>query len=338
MNPHAVIRAVDYHLPEAVLTNEQLAACYPEWSAQKIEDKLGVRSRHIAAAGECASDLGVQAARRLFASGACAPEEIDFLLLCTQSPDYFLPTTACAMQDRLGLPRSIGALDFNLGCSGYVYGLSLAKGLIETGQARNVLLITAETYSKFIHPDDRSVRTLFGDAAAATLIGCAADAAADGRPWIGPFVFGTDGAGAPHLIVKSGAMRQPVATIADGRRGDANLFMNGPEILTFTLTTVSRTVAELLAKAGRRIEEIDLFVFHQGSKQVLDGLRRKCGIAEERFMVYLRDVGNTVSSTIPVALTEALRAGRLQPGSLVMLVGFGVGLSWGATLVRWPVP
>jgi 3-oxoacyl-[acyl-carrier-protein] synthase III len=338
---HAIIRAIDYHLPSTVLTNAHLAQCYPDWPAEKVEDKLGVKTRHIAADGECASDLGVQAAKQLFASGACIPKEVDFLLFCTQSPDYFLPTTACIIQDRLGLPKTGGALDFNLGCSGYIYGLSLAKGLIETNQARNVLLITAETYSKYIHPDDRTVRMLFGDAGAATLIGSTNEATSDGATWMGPFVFGTDGSGAEHLIVRSGAARKPGSgpnsdsEPRNGGRCDANLYMNGPEIFTFTLSTVSRSVHELLQKTGFKLSDVDLFVFHQASKLVLDALRRKCDIADDRFFVYLRDVGNTVSCTIPIALREAALGGRLKSGNLVMLVGFGVGLSWSATLIRW---
>src|SRR5690242_19857668 len=160
----AAIKAIEYYLPENAVSTEQLAAEFPEWSVEKIEEKTGIRVRHTAGAGECASDLGCAAAQKLFDSGACAAADIDYILLCTQSPDYFLPTTACLMQERLGIPTHAGALDFNLGCSGFVYGLGLAQGLIATGQAGRVLLITAETYSKFIHPRDKSVRSLFGDA------------------------------------------------------------------------------------------------------------------------------------------------------------------------------
>ena len=184
-NPFAAIKAIEYKLPSQTVTNEDLARQFPEWTAQRIEDKLGIAVRHIAAADECASDLGVCAAERLFASGACRREEIDYLLFCTQSPDYFLPTTACTMQTRLGLSKCIGALDFNLGCSGFVYGLGLAKGLIETNQARNVLLVTAETYSKYMHPDDKNVRTLFGDAGAATLVSAVDAAPPRERPGLG---------------------------------------------------------------------------------------------------------------------------------------------------------
>ena len=202
--PGAAITAIEYHLPEAVLSNDQLAAAYPDWSVHKIEGKTGIRERHITAPGECASDLAVRAGQKLFDSGAVEPRDIDMLLFCTQTPDHFLPATACIVQDRLGMPTTTGALDFNLGCSGFVYGLGLAKGLIESGQAETILLITADTYSKLIADDDRSARTVFGDAAAATLI---QRVSFNSHGCIEAPVWGTDGRGAPNLIVKGGAAR-----------------------------------------------------------------------------------------------------------------------------------
>jgi 3-oxoacyl-[acyl-carrier-protein] synthase-3 len=334
---HAVIKAIEYYLPTHILTNDDLANRFPEWTPKKIEEKLGVVERHIAADEECASDLGVAAAHKLFARGVCSPDEIDFLLLCTQSPDYFLPTTACMLQDRLGLSTTTGALDFNLGCSGFVYGLSLAKGLIETGQAHTVLLITAETYSKFIHPNDQSVRTVFGDGAAATLIQGKDEAPDQAGPWIGPIVFGTDGRGAPNLIVPQGGMRQrggSVGQVGD-TRSEANLFMNGPEIFTFTLRVVPASVKDILARSERSLETIDWFVFHQPNQYMLEHLRKKLKIPAEKFCTTLRFCGNTVSSTIPLALKHAQEDGKLQHGQTVMLSGFGVGYSWATGLIRW---
>lgn len=321
----AIIKAIEYHLPETILDNERLAAEFPEWSVGKIAEKTGIRARCITAEGECSSDLGVAAARKLFASGACAPEEIDYLLFCTQSPDYLLPSTACLMQDRLGIPSAAGALDFNLGCSGFVYGLGMAKGLIETGQARKVLLVTAETYSKFLDRADKSVRTLFGDAAAATLV----EAADRAEEAIGPFVYGTDGSGGEKLIVRRGGMRCP-GPPAGG------LTMNGPDIFNFTLKAVPESVQRLVAASGKSLDEIDLFVFHQANRYMLEYLRKKLRLPEEKFVIWMESCGNTVSSTIPIALKEAARQGTLRPGALTMLVGFGVGLSWGACLARWP--
>ena len=310
---YAAIKAIEYYLPENILTNEKLAHDFPNWSAEKILAKTGIIERHIAGANEKASDLADKAAEKLFASGICERKDIDFLLLCTQSPDYFLPTTACILQDRLGLSTTCGALDFNLGCSGYIYGLSLAKGLVESGQAKNVLLVTAETYSKYIKHEDQSVRTIFGDGAAATLVqGVISDA-----PFIYPTVFGTDGKGANNLIVCENV-----------------LHMNGPEIFTFTLTCVPLVVDKILCNLNKQLTDMDLFIFHQANKYMLDHLRKKLNIPEEKFYVYMENVGNTVASTIPIAMKHALLEGRIKSGNFVMLVGFGVGYSWGGLVLR----
>lgn len=335
----AFIRAIEYHLPTNMLTNDMLSMEYPDWSVDKILEKTGIENRHIAAEGECSSDLGVAAALKLFNSGVCAPEDIDYILFCTQSPDYFLPTTACIIQDRLGIPRTAGAIDFNQGCSGYVYGLGLAKGLIETGQSRNVLLITAETYSKHIHPGDKSVRTLFGDAAAATLV----KARSVNVESIGPFVYGTDGRGAKNLIVPTGGMRDKrtedssKAYVDDNNniRSKNNLYMNGPELFTFTLNSIPNVVNKLMEKSENSVDTIDFFVFHQANKFMLEHLRKKCKIPEHKFLMSFSKYGNTVSSTIPIAMKDTVDEGVLPSGANIMLVGFGVGYSWGATMIRW---
>lgn len=333
----ARVKAIRSALPERSLDNEELSRQFPDWKVDKIYQKTGIRSRPIAGENEFASDLAVRAGAALFESGACRPDDVDFLLLCTQSPDYFLPTTACLVQHRLGIPTRCGALDFNLGCSGYIYGLSLAKGLIETGQAANVVLLTAETYSKFLHPDDKGVRTIFGDAATATLV----QAEAGDRPNLGPFVFGTDGSGGKNLIVRSGAVRQPARQPAPAgedplgpNRSDGTLYMNGPEIFAFTLRSVPAAVKSLLAKAETTLENVDYVVFHQANRFMLDALRDAIGIPEAKFRVRMDQLGNTVSNTIPLALEEALAEGSIKPGDRLMLVGFGVGYSWGGCLVR----
>jgi 3-oxoacyl-[acyl-carrier-protein] synthase-3 len=324
---NAVIKAVEYHLPKKIQTNDELAALYPAWNVRRTAEKTGIHARHIAAENELASDLAVVAARKLFHSGIITPAEIDFILLCTQSPDYLLPTTACLLQSRLGIPTTAGALDFNLGCSGFVYGLSLAKGLIETGQAQNLLLITAETYTKHIRPDDRTVRLLFSDAAAVTLI----QANYSSEASIGPFVFGTDGTGGPNLIVRRNGFRS-----AESPGVPLDLYMNGPEIFAFTLNTVPKSVHQLLEKAGKSLTEIDLFIFHQANGYMLEHLRDRLEIPPEKFFVEVSEIGNTVSASIPIAIKLALQAGRLHSGQLVMLVGFGVGYSWSGTLVQIP--
>lgn len=327
---------IAYELPVAVLTNDQLSTLFPEWPAEKILAKTGIASRHVAGENETAVDLAERAARKLFGDGFVKAREIDFVLLCTQSPDYKLPSSACILQDRLGIQKSAGALDYNLGCSGFVYGLALAKSLVVGGVARKVLLLTAETYSKYIHPMDKSVRTIFGDGAAATLVDDFATKS------IGEFVFGTDGGGAEKLIVRTGGARNAFSPdaeeVVDGSgncRTVNNVHMSGPDIFNFTLEVVPKTMDEVCAKNNLVRENIDLFVFHQANKFMLDTIRKVNLIPRDKFYVNLEDTGNTVSSTIPIALKRAEAEGMLKPGMKVMIVGFGVGLSWSGTILTW---
>lgn len=331
----AYIKSISYHLPQTVVTNEEIVTEFPEWSVEKIASKVGINQRYVASSSETATDLAVDAAEALFDRGEVNKEDIDFVLLCTQSPDYLLPTSACVVQDRLGLSTAIGALDFNLGCSGYVYGLSLAKGLIYGGVARNVLLLTAETYNKHLHPRDRGNRTIFGDAATATVI------STEGIAEIGNFSLGTDGSGAENLIIKSGGARFPekqndLTFDENGTPHSSDyLFMNGSEIFTFTLDNVPPLVKDTLERNGLEKENIDFFVFHQANKYMLDFLRKKIKIAPEHFYNCLANYGNTVSNTIPIALRDALDDGSIQKDSKVMLAGFGVGYSWGGVVLKF---
>lgn len=326
------IKAISYYLPDHVLTNDDLAKEFPEWTVEKIAGKVGISERHIAAEGQTATDMAVSAGEKLFQEHAIDKEQIDFLLFCTQSPDYYLPTSACLIQNRLGLKTNTGALDFNLGCSGYVYGLSLAKGLILAGVATNILFITSETYSKHIHPRDKGNRTIFGDAASATLI------STDGFAEIGEFSLGTDGHGAENLIIKKGALRQPdrkddlVFDETGQPLSSDYLFMDGGEIFNFTSEAVPVLVDNVLQKNLLTSSQIDLFVFHQANKYMMNYLRKLIEIEPEKFYIFLEKVGNTVSSTIPLALYEARRENKCHGN--VLLAGFGVGYSWGATVLK----
>lgn len=329
----AYIKAISYYLPEQVLTNEELVENFPEWSVEKVASKIGVSSRHISGENETAADMATKAAEKLFTEHSIDKSTIDFVLFCTQSPDYFLPTSACLIQHQLGLSTGIGALDFNLGCSGFVYGLSLAKGLIMGGIAKNIMLLTSETYTKYLHPKDKGNRTIFGDGAAATLI------SNEGYAEVLDFSLGTDGRGAENLIVKSGAMRQPHTfndlSFDDGGNpiSSDNLFMNGSEIFNFTLEAVPLLVADTLKKNNFKQDEIDLFVFHQANKYMMNFLRKKIKIEEEKFYYYLENVGNTVSSTIPIALYEAQEENKAKGN--ILLAGFGVGYSWGGCILKY---
>ena len=296
----AYIKRISYYLPPKILSNEKLVEEFPEWTVDKIASKVGVNNRHVAGEQETALDMAVAAANNLFAINSdIKREDVDFVLFCTQSPDYFLPTSACLIQEQLGLRTNIGAIDYSLGCSGYVYGLAIAKGLIIGRIAKNVLLLTAETYSKFLHPRDKGNRTIFGDAASATIISTEGFAE-------------TDGKGANNLIVRTGASREKktkndLSFDENGNPVSSDyLYMNGAEIFTFTQKNVPVVVKDTLLKNNLEQPEINLFVLHQANKYMLNFLRKKMKIEEEKFYYFLSEVGNTVSSSIPLAQNEKI--------------------------------
>jgi 3-oxoacyl-[acyl-carrier-protein] synthase III len=334
----AFIKSQAYYLPKQILTNEDLIREFPEWTVEKVAKKVGINSRHIANQDETIGDMAYEASEKVFLENNIDKSEIDFILLCTQTPDYFLPTTACILQSRLGLSTSCGALDFNLGCSGYVYGLSLAKGLISGGMAKNILLITSEAYSKHIHKKDKKNRTIFGDGATATIVSIA------GNLKIGNFSFGSDGAGAENLMVKTGAFKFHKSIGYDENEAiendyfPNNLYMNGAEVFKFTMDAVPALVKNTLVKNSLIKDDIDKFIFHQANKFMLDTLRTISKIPTEKFIYSINDVGNTVSSTIPIALNRAIKENKINKKDKILLAGFGVGYSWAGCVLEYCNP
>lgn len=329
----AYIRAIAYNLPKGVLTNAEIARDFPEWTEEKIETKIGIKQRHVAGDGETASDIAIGAAEKLFAETGFDRLSIDYLIFVSQSPDYHLPTTACLIQTKLGLSHNLTALDINLGCNGFVAGLSVAKAVVIAGQAKNVLLLTGETYSKYMHKRDKSNRTIFGDGAAATLV------STEGIAEIGEFVIGTDGEGAKNLIVKTGGARQPKPAndlIFDdfgNPLSSDNLYMDGPAILNYSLDSIPQLVADVLEKNKVTMDEIDLHVYHQANIFLANLERRKLRIPKEKYYCNIENVGNTVSSTIPIGLRMALDDGSLRPGMKVLSVAQGLGYTWGGMVL-----
>jgi len=326
------ISNIEYFLPSKVLNNRDLEEKFKTWSPEKIEKKTGVRERHIAEENETALDLAYYASKKLLDN--CRSDTIDFILFCTQSPDYYLPANACILQDRLGLPKNIGAMDFNLGCSGFVYGLAVAKGLVASGMASDILFVTSETYSKHINENDKSNLTIFGDAASAVMVTASDDEK------IGEFVLGTDGSGYGNLIVPNGGLRSrfdPDSPLkideSESGRTLNNLYMNGPEIFNFTIKAVPEVVKNVLEKNNTSLEHIDYVIFHQANKYIIEYLRKKLHIPENKFYVNLLNTGNTVSCTIPIALKNSIEGNTIKKGNRVLLVGFGVGYSWGGTVI-----
>lgn len=319
----AFIQHISTYIPEKVISNEEISKKFPDWDSDKILEKIGIRNRNITREDEFTSDIAVKALNSLIEEYQIDKSTIDYLIICTQSPDYFLPATACIVQSAAGLNTSCGAIDINQGCSGYIYGLSLANALVDARMMKNVVLITAETYSKHIHEDDKGNISLFGDAATATLI------SANGDYEILKFSVGTDGEGAKNLIVKNGAARNKKTE--DKEDKDNYLHMNGPKIFDFTSKAIPGLVEENLKINGFEKSDIDTFIFHQANTFMLDFLRKRIKIPQENFVIDMLDYGNTVSSTIPIAFKNSFAT---RDSKNVMLVGFGVGYSWGAVCLR----
>ncbi len=319
------ISAISYYLPEGIEGLDVLARDNPEWDISKLFTKTGIRNRHIAALGQTASDLAFEAGSKLLREQSSG-KPVNLLIFVTQSPDYLLPTSACILQDRLGLPEGCIAFDMNLGCSGFVIALSVAGSLIESGVAQKGLILCADTYSKYIAKTDRTCRPIFSDGAAAILVEGSTTHS------VGPFEFGTDGSGFDRLIVRNGGAREQ-NTHSDFR--EHRLEMHGSDIFLFTMRVVPEYTAKLLGRAGLTLRDIDLFIFHQASKLVIENLTRSLLLDPEKVYENYEFIGNTVSATIPIALKDAEEQGRLKDGDTVMLFGFGVGLSWAGTLIRW---
>lgn len=332
----AYIAAVDYALPARQVSNAELARLHPQWRMNQVVLHSGVENRHWCESSETALDLAEAACRNLARRTDFELEHVDVVLFCTQSPDYVMPPNACLLQHRLGLPRTVAALDYSLACSGFIYGLYLAKALVQSGAAKHVLLVTAETYSKWIHPDDRGPVTLFGDGAAATIVSA-------GEPGIGGFALASDGGGAACFMIPAGGARlrrspetgQPKTDQSGNVRTAEDIYMNGAAVLDFVKKEIPALVRTLLDQEKLTLDDLDLVVFHQGSQLTLDHLHKALRIPRHKQFHNIAKVGNTVSASIPLALREAQMQGRLKPGMSVMLIGFGVGLSWGGCIVNW---
>jgi 3-oxoacyl-[acyl-carrier-protein] synthase-3 len=320
------ISKIEYFLPEKILTNKDLEEQFPEWSSEKIEEKVGIKQRHIAAKEETVLDMAVKSSEKIFQD--FDRNRVDFILFCTQSPDYFLPTTACILQDQLNLRKDIGALDFNLGCSGFVYGLAIAKGLLQSGIATCILLVTSEMYSKHLNFGDKANRSIFGDASASTIIEL------DKNAFDMKFVLGTDGSGAENLMVKKGAFKTDFEINENNDFPPENLYMNGPEIFNFTISQIPGLVKQTLSDNQMTLDEVDYFIFHQANAFMLNYLRKKTKIPTEKFYIGMSEIGNTVSATIPIALKDAKEQNLIKKGDKVFIAGFGVGYSWGATIIE----
>lgn len=328
------ITNIEYHLPSKAITNQVLANEFG-LTQEDIFKKSKINIRYATAPGEYGSQLSEKAAEKLFIRHPALRDKIDFVLFCTEGLDLKGPATACLIQDRLKLPHHVGALDIPYGCTGFVYGLMVAQGLIAANTAKCILLLVADTPTKVIHPEDLELRLIFGDAGVAAII------ESGNTEGIGKFVFGTDGSGAENLIVRNSGTLEHLSAewfqkYADvGGLPDGRMEMNGMEIFQFALRKVPVLYHDTLKKNNLAPEQIDLVILHQASDLILRALKRKLEIPDEKFFTYFSETGNTVSASIPIALHEAARTGKLKSGDKVLILGFGIGYSWAGTVITW---
>lgn len=337
MSGSARISRIEYALPDRVVTNADLQRENPDWRMDKVFAKTGVEERRFAAKDELASDLAFHAATKLLEGRDRA--KVDGLIFCTQSADQIMPHNAALLHARLDLPKSVAAFDITLACSGFVYGLALAKSMVHSLCLRKVVVVCGDTYSRYMHPKDRSTIGLIGDGVAAILVEPSNEASG-----ILDFDLGSDGkTGADKFMIKAGGLRVPRtdATRADKRditgnvRSDETISMDGNAILAFAKREIEPSIRLILGRRGLAISDLKLVLFHQASLFTLETLNKQLGLAPRQTFSNIARIGNTVSASLPILLKDAETAGRLERGDLIMVAGYGVGFSWGSCLLKW---
>jgi 3-oxoacyl-[acyl-carrier-protein] synthase-3 len=314
-------------VPNRVMTNDDLARIVDttdEW----ITSRTGIRQRRIASNKESTSTLAAEAGRAALDLADIDPGEVDLIIVATCTPDHFFPATACLVQDILGCSRA-GAFDLSAACSGFIYGLSMGTNAIRTGMAETVLVIGAETLSRFINWHDRGTCVLFGDGAGAFVL--------QARPTPGGLMSSllrSDGSGGGSLILPAGGARQP-ATFETVRDNLHTLQMDGKAVYRFATRVMTEAIQDVTKKAGLSLDQVQLIVPHQANRRIIESSAKTLGLSEDRFMLNLDRYGNTSAASIPIAVCEAVKDGRLRPDDHMVLVGFGAGLTWGAAAVHW---
>jgi 3-oxoacyl-[acyl-carrier-protein] synthase-3 len=331
------IESISYSLGKNVCNNIQLQEENPTWDMSKILERTGVESRAIASKGETALDLAIEATEKLLNNFSIDINSIDALIFCTQTPDYLLPPNSCLLHGKFNMSPNVMSFDINHACSGFIYSIGIARGLLASKMAKKILVINSDTYSHLIHPLDRSIRPLFGDAATATLIktNCS-------KLRILDISFGTSGVNSDRFIVKNGGFRHSSNDVdlkylqdKSGRINSPNhIYMDGMGVLSFFNNIVPIAINEILLKNNRSLDDVSLFIFHQASKLALDSIARSLKIPSFKMVVDMLDTGNLVSASIPVVLGRSIDKGLINENQLIVICGFGVGLSWGVALIE----
>jgi 3-oxoacyl-[acyl-carrier-protein] synthase-3 len=330
------IERIEYFLPDTVVTNDDLQRENPSWDMESVVKKSGVQRRYIAEEGVTSLDLAVKACSKLFETFDL--KAIDGIIFCTQTPDLIMPSNAFLLHKHFQFPQNVLAFDFNLACSGFVYGLAISQGLIVSGVASKILLVNADTYSKLINRKDRSSRVLFGDGASVSLV-----SKSTSSKGILDIALATSGKDFESFYVPAGGCRVPMSRSTSEEKIDAsgnvrsmnNLAMNGFAVWRFIQSAVPRQIEGVLRRNKLAVDDIDLFVFHQASKLTLDSLIKILKIDERKVFLNIENIGNTVSASIPIALRDASEKGVLSRGDVILISGFGVGLSWGTILMEY---
>ncbi|MFP4643470.1 MAG: beta-ketoacyl-ACP synthase III [Spirochaetales bacterium] len=323
----AIIRGIGSYAPERRVTNDELAQTL-DTSDEWIRSHTGIRSRHVAAPEEAASDLAVKAATRALSEAGCDPESVDLILLATSTPDYQgLPSTASVVQHRLGC-KNAGAMDLVVACSGFVYGLETARAYIRGGMSNNILVIGSEVYSRIVDWSDRSTCILFGDGAGACLL-----SSSDGPAGVIDSVLRSRGSDAESLYRPVGGSRSPLAK-GETPGPDSYLQMDGRKVYVFAVSVLVDIIRTLLERNNISIEEVDFIVPHQANMRIIEAAAKRAGIPMEKFFTNLQEYANTSAASIPIALDQMRRDGLLNTGALILTIGFGAGLAYGGNLIR----
>ena len=331
-----IIKSIEYYLPDTIVTNDDLQKENPDWNLEKVVEKSGVYQRHIAGKNETAYDLSVKACDKLFQSND--KNDIDGIIYCTQSPDYIMPSNSFLLHNYLNLKDKVFAFDFNHACTGYIYGLAMAYAFFKAGMAKQILLVTADTYSKYINKKDRSTRVLFGDGAAATIV-----QESNARKGIIDIELGSSGSGYNKFWIPAGGLRLPKSSrtsvvIKDDRgnkRTQNDIEMDGLGVWSFINSVVPKQINRLLEKNNIDKTDVNQFIFHQASKMTLESIMRLMKLNKEQVFINIRNIGNTVSASIPIAIKDAIDQDKIDIDSTVILSGFGVGLSYGVILIEF---
>lgn len=315
------------YVPERVLTNAELETMV-ETNDEWIVSRTGIRERHIAAPNQATSDLAYEAAVKALKSAGLAAEDLELIIVATVTPDMTFPSTACILQEKLGAKKA-AAFDLSAACSGFVYSLATANGFIQTGMYNNALIIGADALSRITDYTDRNTCVLFGDGAGAVVLG----EVPDGRGFLS-FDLGAEGAGGELLKLEGGGSRCP-ASEETVRSGKHFIYMNGREVFKFAVRVMGTATEEVLRKAGKDKSEIDLFVPHQANIRIIQSAMQRLDLPEEKCVINVDKYANTSAASIPLALVEAVEEGRVKEGDTLLLVGFGGGLTWGASVLVW---